>query len=79
MVIRFRNFRARFHYVGMVMRTAAFPALFWAAAMALPALAEMRNGPGGEVSSAANRQAKAPAPVCPAWVESIEMKGSRRS
>jgi formylglycine-generating enzyme required for sulfatase activity len=56
MVIRFRNFRARFYYIGMVMRTAAFLALFWAA-MALPALAEIGNNNGGKV-----RQAKAPAP-----------------
>jgi formylglycine-generating enzyme required for sulfatase activity len=41
MVIRFSNFRARFYYIGIVMRTAAFLTLFWAAAIALPALAEI--------------------------------------
>jgi len=37
MVIRFSNFRARFYYIGMVMRTPAFLILFWAAATAPPA------------------------------------------
>jgi formylglycine-generating enzyme required for sulfatase activity len=38
----FQQFSGAFLLFGVVMRTAAFPALFWAAAMALPAPAEIR-------------------------------------